>query len=93
MKLFVTDYDGTLFTDELSLSINRNKLLELHKLGFIIVISTGRSFDSIKKQVEKYNLFYDYLHCADGSIIYNNENKLILFNEIEHDIVNEILLL
>ena len=93
MKLFITDYDGTLLIDELSLSINRNKLLELHNLGFIIVISTGRCFDSIKKQIEKYNLYYDYLHCADGSIIYNKNDELILFNEIKHDIINEILLL
>ena len=55
MKLFVTDYDGTLFTDELNLTINRKKIMELHQLGFIIIISTGRCFKSIKKQMERYN--------------------------------------
>lgn len=93
MKLFVTDYDGTLFKDELSLSINKKKLLELHNLGFIIIISTGRSFNSIKNQIEKYDLYYDYLNCADGSIIYDNQNNLLKFYEAEHAIINEILTL
>lgn len=91
MKLFVTDYDGTLYIDELSLTINRKKLLELHNLGFIIVISTGRCFKSIKNQLQKYNLYYDYLHCADGSIIYDKNDNLIKFYEMEHNIVKEIL--
>ena len=91
MKLFITDYDGTLFTDEINLAINRKKLIELHELGFIIVISTGRSFNSIKKQIEIYQLYYDYLHCADGSIIFDNKNNLIKFYEMENNIVEEIL--
>lgn len=91
MQLFITDYDGTLFTDELSLTINRNKLLELHNLGFIIIISTGRDFNSIKKQTIKHHLYYDYLHCADGSIIYDKLDNLINFCEMEHEIVERIL--
>lgn len=91
MKLFVTDYDGTLFIDEINLNINRKKLLELHKLGYIIVISTGRSFESIKKQVEKYNIYYDYLNCADGASIYDKNDNLLAFFEMKHDIVKEIL--
>lgn len=91
MKLFVTDYDNTLFIDEINLKINKRKLKELHKLGFIIVISTGRSFESIKKQVLKYNIYYDYLHCCDGGIIYDNKDNLIKFNAMDHHIINEIL--
>lgn len=91
MKLFITDFDGTLYTDDSNIKINRRKILELHKLGFIIIISTGRCFESIKKQVKKYDLYYDYLHCADGSIIYDNNDKLIKFSEIEHDIIVKII--
>jgi len=91
MKLFVTDFDGTLFIDEMNIQINRKRLLELHNLGFIIVISTGRSFSSIKNQTIKYNLYYDYLHCADGSIIYDKDDNLINFYEMEHDIVKSLL--
>ena len=91
MKLFVTDYDNTLFIDEINLKINKKKLKELHKLGFIINISTGRSFESIKNQVLKYNIYYDYLTCCDGSIIYDNNDKLINFYEMDHYIIDEIL--
>lgn len=91
MKLFVTDFDGTLFIDEMNLKINKKRLLELHNLGFIIIISTGRSFNSIKNQVEKFNLYYDYLHCADGSIIYDRDDKLINFYEMDHKIVKTLL--
>ena len=93
MKLFVTDYDGTLLVDEMNFKINKQRLKELHNLGFIIVISTGRSYTSIKKQTEIHNIYYDYLHCADGSMIYDKNGNLINFYEMDHNIVNTILTL
>ena len=91
MKLFVTDYDGTLYINDTNFDINKSKLRELHNLGIIIVISTGRSYESIKKQIIEHNIYYDYIHCADGSIIYDKNDNLINFCEMEHEVVNEIL--
>ena len=67
MKLFVTDYDNTLYIDEESMKLNIQKLNELKKQDYIIVISTGRSISSIKEKILEYNIPFDYINCADGS--------------------------
>ncbi len=77
MKLFITDYDGTLFVNEKELKKNITMLKKLHNANFRIMISTGRSYPSIKNQVDTYHIPYDYLSCADGSIIYNKTGQIL----------------
>ena len=88
MNLFVTDYDDTLYTNEKSIVKNIESLKELKKHQFIIMISTGRSYPSIKMQVEKFNIPFDYLSCADGSIIYNKEGKILYCQYINPEIID-----
>lgn len=87
MKLFVTDYDGTLYKDDESLEKNIEAFNKLHELGIKIMISTGRSFSSIKNQVTIYNIPYDFLSCADGSILYDNNDNIVAMNKIDKKIV------
>lgn len=91
MKLFITDYDGTLFTSEESIKKNILKLKELQKNDFIIVISTGRSYPSIKEQIKMYNIPYDYLTCADGSVTFDNKGNLVNCYKIDKDIVKPFM--
>jgi len=77
MKLFVTDYDDTLYNGDLIINKNINKLKELQQNNFKVVISTGRSYPSILNQVNKYNIPYDYISCCDGSIIYDDKGRII----------------
>lgn len=76
MKLFVTDYDGTLFTSEKQIKTTIKKLEKLRERNILVVIATGRGYPSIKNQTIIYNIPYDYLICADGSIIYNKDNNI-----------------
>ncbi len=87
MKLFVTDYDDTLYTNDISIKENIKKIKELKKKDFIIVIATGRSYPSIKNQILEKKIPYDYLSCADGSIIYDNQNKIIYSSTLNQEIV------
>ena len=82
MKLFVTDYDGTLFVDEISIKENIKMLLELKKKNIKIVINTGRSYPSIKNQLDTYSIPYDYLICADGSILYDDIGNILKLYEL-----------
>lgn len=91
MKLFVTDYDNTLYIDNDSIKENIKKLHELQENNFYIVISTGRSLPSIKEKIKEYNIPFDYVTCADGSIIYDKNYNLIKFYELNKEIINEVI--
>jgi len=91
MKLFVTDYDNTLFIDEINIKKNIEKLNELKSNGYYIVISTGRSIPSIKEKIDLYNIPFDYLSCADGSIIYDNHYNTIKLYALDNNIIQEIV--
>ena len=87
MKLLVTDYDGTLFIDESDIKENIKHLKKWQENGNLIMISTGRSYPSIKNQVDIYNIPYDYLSCADGSIIYDKNSHILKMYEMNKEIV------
>lgn len=87
MKLFVTDYDGTLYKDDVSLKENISMLKKLQNNNIKIMISTGRSYPSIKNQVDINNIPYDYLSCADGSILYDHEGKILVMYNMDNTIV------
>lgn len=87
MKVLVTDYDGTLFIDENDLKENITFLKKWQELGNLIMISTGRSYSSIKNQVDINNIPYDYLSCADGSIIYDKFDNILEMYEMDNKII------
>ena len=90
MKLFVTDYDDTLYQNDISIEKNIKKIKELQERNFVIMISTGRSYPSIKEQVNKYIIPYDYLSCADGSIIYDNKGNVIYQSNLDPVVIERI---
>ena len=77
MKLIVCDFDGTYFTDNENILLNNQYIKELRKKNIIFMLSSGRSFKSLKEMTKRYNIEYDYLSCCDGSIIYDNKNKIV----------------
>ncbi len=87
MNLFVTDYDGTLYIDENDIKKTNKMLSKLKEKGFKIMISTGRSYPSIKNQVLLHHIPYDYLSCADGSIIYNDKDEIMQLFYMDQKIV------
>ena len=74
MKLLVTDFDGTLYTDDYNKNIEA--LNKFKQKGNKIVIATGRYLSSLKEDLDK-RIDYDYLICTDGSIIYDNNDDVI----------------
>lgn len=87
MKLFVTDYDGTLFVNDKQMKSTVKKLKKLREHGFDVVIATGRIITSITNQTQIHNIPYDYIICADGSVIYDNNGNIIEKFCIKKDII------
>lgn len=76
-KMLVADYDGTLKSDLKNLMINIESIKAFRKKGNLFTISTGRSYESIKRECEKYNIPYDFINCFDGSVLYDEDDNLI----------------
>ena len=87
MKLFVTDYDGTLFVNEKDLKENIKMLKELQENNTKVIIATGRSYPSIMNQLLKYSIPYDYIIAADGSIIYDTNGNILKLYEMNEEII------
>ncbi len=89
-KLLVSDYDGTFKFTPYSLSINIEAVKKFREKGNVFAISTGRNFDSIRSEIQKYNIPFDYLGCTDGSLLYDSNFTLMKKHEFQNDEVGII---
>ena len=89
-KLLVADYDNTLYTDEISLLKNINKIKEFRKLGNYFAISTSRGYTSLMNEIEKYKIPYDFICTNNGAVISNNNGKIIYKNFLDIEDFNKI---
>lgn len=90
MNLLVSDYDDTLYTNNYSIYLNIEAIKKFRNNGNLFVISTARNFDSIKKEIKKYNIPYDYLNCINGSLLFDNKDNLLKIDYINKDNANNI---
>ena len=77
MYVLASDYDGTLKTRIHDLRINIKSLKKFRSLGNKFIIVTGRSFESIKKEIDEFEIPFDYLSCNDGAVSFNDSLEVI----------------
>ena len=80
--MLISDYDGTLNVNDdllfkIDLKLNINAIKEFRCKGNIFVISTARGYNSIKEEIVKYNIPYDYLTCNNFKLQYRNFHTYI----------------
>jgi len=90
MKLLAADYDSTLYTSRNGISLNIEAIKKFRKNDNKFVIVTGRTFMSIKKEINFFNIPYDYLSCNDGSIIFDKDNKILVSNYLNKFEISDI---
>ena len=91
MKLIVSDFDGTYFVDEVNILKNNEYINNFRSNNNLFMISSGRSFKSLKEMTEKYNIKYDYLSCCDGSILYDNKDNILVKFTLNNSILKKFL--
>jgi hydroxymethylpyrimidine pyrophosphatase-like HAD family hydrolase len=93
MKLLVSDYDGTFNISSNLKAINSNidSIKRFQNNGNLFAIATGRNYSSIKTQIDKYKIPYDYLVCSDGISTFDSKDNLIHANIIKEDKLLAIL--
>ena len=77
MKLLVSDYDDTLYTSDYSIRLNVEAIKKFRKNGNLFAISTARDFTSIKEEIKKHNIPYDFLSCYNSNAIYDKDDNII----------------
>ena len=91
MKLLVSDFDGTYFTTEEDIVKNNICINNWRNNNNLFMLSSGRSFKSLKEMTIKYNIKYDYLSCCDGSILYDNKDNIIIQYNLNNNILKVFL--
>ena len=90
MIILSSDYDGTLKTRIHDLYININEIHRFRSLGNIFVLNTGRPFESISKEIKKFDIPFDYLCCNDGAVIFNEQYDIVKEKNLKADQIRSI---
>lgn len=85
MKVFASDYDGTIKIDHAVSERNLLALTKWKKDGNVFGIVTGRSVESILQEKEQYDYDLDFLICNNGGVIYDHNMQLLKSFEIDFD--------
>jgi HAD superfamily hydrolase (TIGR01484 family) len=91
MKLFASDYDGTL---HLNGEVSQDTLNMIHTFrsqGNLFGIATGRSIGSIVSEIEKYGVPVDFLVGNNGSIVMNQHREELFYQLMDFEICMEIV--
>lgn len=90
--LIVSDYDGTLKQDEHieSMKSNVDLLKRISHNKAIFMLSTGRLFRSMKSEIEKFDIPFQYLSCANGNILFDKNFQVLFKTYINSEILNNL---
>lgn len=89
-KVLVVDYDRTLYVNNIDILNNIEKINDFRKDGNIFIIATGRTYSSLKKEIDKYNIKYDYLILNHGALVIKEDNTALFHYNINKDILLDI---
>lgn len=73
MKILASDYDGTLRTEEFIDDKDLHAIQTFREKGNLFGLVTGRSMESIQKEIEKNNLAFDFIVANNGGVIYDKD--------------------
>lgn len=84
MKIIVSDFDNTFYTDKYEENI---KLInDFIKQGNKFIIATGRPIYLLYPSIKDYNFKCSYLVCNDGAVIFDQDLNKIYEENIEKEV-------
>ena len=89
-NVLVVDYDRTLFINNSDMLNNINSINKFRENGNIFIIATGRTYNSLKKEIDKYNIEYDYLILNHGSLVIKKDKSTLFHYKIDKNILFNI---
>lgn len=89
-KLFVTDYDGTLFQNGVVAKRDIEAIKKFQEAGGIFGIATGRIVETIRHEIDKYDIPIDFLIGANGSVILDRDYNVLETDDMDVDAALEV---
>lgn len=71
MKVLASDYDGTLRTGEMVDTKDVEAIHAFREQGNAFGLVTGRSMESIKKEIERNGFEFDFIIANNGGVVYD----------------------
>lgn len=84
MKLLATDYDGTLKFGDSVQEKDVKAIQEWRKAGNLFSIVTGRSKQSITRELEENNIQVDYLVTNNGGMVFDDKGEILLETTLDN---------
>ena len=92
-KVLFSDFDRTLFVEDEEVLDKNIAAINKFMKDNIFVIITGRTYKSVKRVLDLYNIKYNYLICMNGAEIYEGDKLLlkICLHKEDVDIIKDII--
>jgi len=88
MKIIVSDFDGTLFSEEYENNLEAiNRFVDA---GNMFIIATGRAMNYLAEDLSMVDLNCEYYICNDGAVIFDRYFNVIYRKDIKQEIVRPI---
>ncbi|MDO4664048.1 MAG: Cof-type HAD-IIB family hydrolase [Erysipelotrichaceae bacterium] len=84
MKLLATDYDGTLKFGDSVQEKDVKAIQEWRKAGNLFAIVTGRSKQSITRELEENNIEVDYFVTNNGGMVFDHKEEILLETTLDN---------
>ena len=91
MKLFVSDYDMTIYIHEKIDDSVFDAVKKWREEGNVFVIATGRNKFSIFEHIDRHGLEFDYLIANNGALVFNDKREIIFKNAIDNDVSYDVI--
>jgi|GEM_PF-778417 len=88
MKIIVSDFDGTLFSD--AFEANLEAINSFVAAGNKFIIATGRAMNSLSEDLSLVELDCEYYICNDGAVIFDRYFNVVYRKDIRGEIVRPI---
>lgn len=90
MYFLASDYDGTLYQDEVMLARDIEKIKQFRSLGHQFGIATGRHLDSILRELDRFGIEVDFTIGNNGSAILDGSRKEVYVANIDKETVKTV---
>ncbi|CAM3683791.1 HAD family hydrolase [Erysipelothrix urinaevulpis] len=91
MKLFASDYDGTLYKNREITDYDLGMIQRFREEGHKFGIVTGRTIDSILFEINKHNIPYDFVVGINGGVVLTKDHEELFVSELSQNVAEAVM--